>query len=77
MQPSRIRKLLQSRPFKPFTIHVAELASYDVPHPDTAMLDGKGGTMVVLDKDGLLAWLNVDHITSVTQLREGSRRRGR
>lgn len=77
MQASRIRKLLQSRPFKPFTIHFAESATYDAPHPDTAMLDGRGETMVVLDKDGLLAWLDVYHIASVTQMRAETRRRSR
>jgi hypothetical protein len=39
MTGDQIRDLLHASPFVPFTVHVAaEEKSYEVPHPDFAML---------------------------------------
>ena len=66
MEAKRLRQLLKAQPFKPFVLHVSELASYHVPHPDWAMLNPQGETMVVMDDDGGFMWVDTKHITRVT-----------
>jgi hypothetical protein len=38
MRPEALRYLLNQRPFQPFRIHVSDGASYDVTHPEGAIL---------------------------------------
>ena len=68
MEAKRLRQLLKARPFKPFVLHVSELASYQVPHPDWAMLNPQGETMVVMDDDGGFMWMDTKHVTRVTNV---------
>jgi hypothetical protein len=67
MNADDIRKLLKRQPFKPFTIHVAELATYQIPHGDWALVDNKGNTLVIMEPDGGFAWVDVAHVTRITQ----------
>jgi hypothetical protein len=67
MNADDIRKLLRRQPFKRFTIHVAELASYHIPHSDWALVDKKGDTLVVMEPEGGFAWVDVAHVTRLTQ----------
>jgi hypothetical protein len=48
MTSQQIKDLLKATPFVPFNISVAgEEKSYQIPHPDFAMLTHKGGVLVV------------------------------
>ncbi len=68
MEAKRLRQRLKARPFKPFVLHVSELASYQVPHPDWAMLNPQGETMVVMDDDGGFMWVDTKHVTRITNV---------
>ncbi len=58
MTGDQIRDLLHASPFVPFTVHVtAEEKSYEVPHPDFAMLTYRGRVLVVARTDAEAAHL--------------------
>jgi hypothetical protein len=40
MRPDAIRKLLGEQPFFPFRVHVSDGATYDVAHPEAALVRG-------------------------------------
>ena len=40
MRPQLFDRLLQTRPFRPFRVHVSDGAWYDVPHPEAAFVSG-------------------------------------
>jgi hypothetical protein len=67
MNADDVRTLLKKQPFKPFNVHLSDQVSYHIPHSDWALVEGKGATMVVMEPVGGFAWLDIDHITRITQ----------
>lgn len=65
MIADEIRVMLETSPFIPFQIHVAEASVHGVPHRDWALINPAGSMMVVMDKDGLFHWISVGHITRI------------
>ncbi len=58
MTGDQTRDLLHASAFVPFTVHVAaEETSYEVPHPDFAMLTYRGRVLVVARTDAEAAHL--------------------
>jgi hypothetical protein len=51
MKVAKLREVMHAAPFQPFTIHVADGRSIDVPHPDFIALMGNGRTAVVTSPD--------------------------
>jgi hypothetical protein len=51
MKANEIRKLLHARPFRPFTIHVADGGRLLVQHEDFVALAPSGRTMIVYRHD--------------------------
>jgi hypothetical protein len=58
MTAEHLRALHQAKPFKPFTIHITDGASYQVQHPEnlfqsqggrTLIVNTRGEEMVILD----------------------------
>lgn len=70
MTPDLIYQLLHAVPFVPFKVHVAaEQKSYDVPHPDFALLTQRRRVLVVAfqDKDAVHL-ISVPLITKIETL---------
>ena len=70
MIAEEIRRLLHSRPFKPFRLHIADQAVHTVPHTDYALLNPAGSMMVVMDEAGYFDWISTAHITRITHVGE-------
>jgi len=68
MIAEEIRRLLQSRPFKPFRLHLSDQSEHGVPHNDWAMINPAGTMMVVMDEAGYFDWLCTAHITRISNV---------
>ena len=51
MAPDRIRKQLQTTPFRPFTVELGSGKRVFVQHPDYAALSPAGRTLVIFHRD--------------------------
>jgi hypothetical protein len=51
MTTEQLRSTLQQRPFRPFTIRMADGRTFDVPHPDFAAQSPTGRTVIVFHDD--------------------------
>ena len=75
------RQLLQRRPFQPFCVVMSSGESYDVTHPEAALL--MRTTLYIgtdFDKDGIpedSRMASLLHVTSVEPMRNGRSRRRR
>jgi hypothetical protein len=47
----KVRSLLRTTPFRPFTVHTPDGRAFKVPHPDFAMLSGTGRLLHVAQPD--------------------------
>jgi len=80
MTTERIRSLYQARPFKPFTIHLADGRQVPVVHHEFMMLGPSGRTVVVQQPDETLNIIDPLLVTDLEILPNGpasSRRRKR
>ncbi len=50
MTSNEIRKLLRAQPFQPFTLHLADGRTFDVPHPER-MIAGEGARIAIVSHD--------------------------
>jgi hypothetical protein len=66
MTIDQIRTLHQAKPFKPFTIHVADGASYEVQHPENLMQSQGGRTIAVSAEGDAVAVIDLLLVTRVT-----------
>ena len=62
----RVRELYWAKPFKAFTIHLADGRSVNVSHPEFMAQDPDGRTVSVYQADGSLHTLNVAQVTDVS-----------
>ena len=69
MKVAKLREVMHAAPFQPFTIHVADGRSVDVPHPDFIALMGNGRTAIVTcpDERAMPSFLLID-VPLITQL---------
>ena len=65
MNAEEIRKRIRNG-FTPFTIHLSDGRTYDVPHPGFLLVTKR--TVVVADKDGFVDMLDPIHIVSLKNL---------
>lgn len=65
MTVGKIKELLHTAPFRPFTLHLAEQTQVQEPHPDFALLT-PGGILVVNTKGEQLRHIEVRLVGSVT-----------
>jgi hypothetical protein len=65
MNPDDLIALMRLQPFQPFTVHLNNGQTFDVRHPDQAMVVGEM-LLVAHDGDQLerIASLNIAHITT-------------
>lgn len=66
MTTDQIRALHQAKPFKPFTIHVADGVSYEVQHPENLMQTPGGRTLVVTTGSDAVAIVDLLLVTRIT-----------
>lgn len=64
----------KARPFKPFTLHMADGRSFDVPHPEFLSRSPSGRTIVVHDQDDNVSILD---LLLLTELEMGRRKKPR
>jgi hypothetical protein len=61
----QVRKLLEARPFVPFTIRTSDGVEYRIPTSEHADIPPKGGFVTIYDDEGLGIFVSGLHITSV------------
>ena len=75
MNKEQVRALLRTYPFEPFRVYVSSGRSFDVPHPEMAMLLGNQLLVATEHRDefgNMFARLSLLHITHVEPLRNGA-----
>jgi hypothetical protein len=69
MNPDDLIALMRQQPFQPFTVHVNNGRTFEVRHPDQAMVVGE---MLLAAHDGdqleRIAGLNIAHITTIERV---------
>jgi hypothetical protein len=63
---ARIRELYWAKPFRPFTLHLADGESVTVSHPELMALSANTKEAYVMDPDGAGHWVNLPQITKIT-----------
>jgi hypothetical protein len=66
MRAEEIRRLMTSRPFRPFTIHLAEGRQVEVVHHDFALLSPDGRTLLAYGPDSSFNMIDVMLVASIT-----------
>ncbi len=75
MTVEQVRAFHQAKPFKPFTIHVADGAEYQVQHPENMLQTPAGRTLIVTTGDESFAVLDLLLVTRITSGNGASRRK--
>ncbi len=75
MTIERLTALHEARPFKPFTIHLADGRAIRVPHPEFLARTRSGRTVVVVEPNDAAHHIDLLLVTEL-QTGNGSRRRG-
>lgn len=65
MSVSTIREAIQARPFRPFTVYVADQRKYRIPHPEYVALGPNGRTLIVFHDDGGASLLDMLLVSGV------------
>ena len=74
MTSADLRRLVESTPFSPFRLHLADGRALQVPHPDYIKLFFRSPRVVVEKDDGTYYLVNLPIVTSVEVLsRDASR----
>jgi hypothetical protein len=67
MTADEIRAVLHHKPFKPFTITTSDGASFQVVHPDYAMLTGLGNFLLVAHPGQFMVdWVDLAAVTRLS-----------
>jgi hypothetical protein len=61
----QLREIHQSRPFRPFTLHVADGKEYAVGHPEFLAISQSGRTIIVATPADTFDFIDVRHVTSI------------
>lgn len=74
MRRKDFRRILYRRPFRPFRITVTTGESFDVRHPDMAIVDsrfvavGSPTTDAAGDEDMVVVWIDLRHVVHLQRL---------
>ncbi len=77
MMSEQMRAIHQARPFRSFTIHLADGTSVLVEHPELIFQTQGGETIFVNTKGEEVSIIDVDLVTKVTYRRGSPRKRRR
>ena len=75
MDPARIRKFLEARPFKPFKLVLPSDRELDVPHPEFMAISPVSTTAIVWRKNGVEEFLDLRWVISVKAKASAMKRR--
>ena len=75
MDPARIRKFLEARPFKPFKLVLPSDRELDVPHPEFMSISPVSTTAIVWRKNGVEEFLDLRWVISVKAKANATKRR--
>lgn len=68
MTVEQFRNFASGRPFQPFAIHVSDERSFDVHHPDAAILSKSGRTISPINQSRVIEVVDMLHVTSLRPL---------
>jgi hypothetical protein len=77
MTTADLKRLYEARPFKPFTIHLADGRNIRVEHPEFIAFAPTGRAMNVFEPDGSFHMLDVMLVTDLHVRANGNSRRKR
>ncbi len=66
MTSTQLKEVIQTAPFKPFTIKLADGEHISVPHPDFIHMTGAGGVVFVTNEDD--DYFRIIDVALITQL---------
>jgi hypothetical protein len=70
MTIEQLRTLARAEPFRPFTLHLADGKSLDVPHPDFLSHSPSGRTVIVYGEDDAFSVVDLLLVTRI-EVRDG------
>lgn len=65
MSVSSIREAISARPFRPFTVRVADQRSYTIPHPEFVNIGPQNRSLVIWHDDGGASIVDMLMITGI------------
>ena len=77
MKAAAFRRMLKGQPFAPFLVKTSDGDTFQVPHPDFAIVSPVDAEVIVYDKDGHFRIVAMNHIVSLEPVRNGSRKPGK
>jgi len=72
MTLEQVRTVHFARPFRPFTIHLADGRKFDVPHPEFLAYSRSGRTLLFVTPEEDLERIDLLLVTSMTELHGSS-----
>jgi len=77
MRGVKFREMLHAKPFRPFLVKTTDGDTFEVDHPDFAMMDHEAKEVAIFDKQNHFRFVNMNHVVSLEPVRNGSRKPGR
>ena len=77
MRGSKFREMLLAQPFQPFLVKTTDGDTFEVDHPDFAIMSRESKEVAIFDKDDYFRLVAISHIVSLEPVRNGSRKPGR
>jgi hypothetical protein len=77
MRGLKFREMLHAMPFRPFLVKTTDGDTFQVDHPDYAMMDREAKEVAIFDKDNHFRLVAMSHVVSLEPIRNGSRKPGR
>ena len=77
MTAGAVRDQIKARPFRPFSIKTADGDTFQVHHPDFAMISPNGTEIAIYDQDEHFRIVAMDLIVSVEPVREQKKKPGK
>ena len=69
--------MLRSQPFKPFLVKTTDGDTFEVDHPDYAMVSRSNTEVAIFDTEDHFRLVALKHIVSLEQVRNGSKKPGK
>ena len=77
MDDTTLRAEMKKQPFQPFEVKTADGATFQVFHPDYAMISPNGETVIIFEKSGHYSVINMKLVVSLEPVREKPVRKGK
>ena len=77
MRAAKFREMLHLVPFRPFYVRTTEGDTFQVDHPDFAMIDRENREVAIFDEENHFRLVDMNHIVSLEPKRNGAKKPGR